>query len=271
MHRPVGLAVAAALAAALAALAPGVATPTACAASGPNRAAVLVEHGDGSVVGRCVAFRTASLTGEQLLNASGIAWSSQTFGGYGAAVCAIDGEPARYSSCPGATTYWAVYVARGGGAWQLTALGISTLTLADGDALGFRYVPTAGTPPVPVSAAGICAAATPTPAPATAMATPRSVATAAASAIPGASGSAGLSATPMPTGDASAAVTPGAAQTAAATGSPIPSPAETRPPGRGSGGSGGGPDPALLLAAVAGGGLGGLATVRLLAERRPAP
>ncbi len=101
--------------AAFAALAPGSPLVASCAGAGPHHAALVVEHGDGSVVTRCVAFDTASVTGEWLLNTSGLAWSGQTFGAFGEAVCALDGEPAHYSDCPGKDEYWAVFVARGGG------------------------------------------------------------------------------------------------------------------------------------------------------------
>jgi hypothetical protein len=141
---------------AIAALAPGAPLAATCAGAGPNHAALVVEHGDGSVVTRCVAFDTASITGEQLLDSSGVAWSGQTFGGYGRAVCALDSEPIHYASCPGGDSYWAVFNATGAGRWQLSALGISSLKLADGDALGFRYVSSSGDPAPPPPAAGVC-------------------------------------------------------------------------------------------------------------------
>ena len=141
--------------AALASLAPVAAVVPGCAAAGSNHAPLVVEHANGSVVTRCVAFDSGSISGEELLNRSGVAWSGQTFGGFGAAVCALDAEPARYASCPGQDHYWAVFVSRGGGTWQLANIGISALTLADGDAEGFRYVPSAGTPSAPV-APGVC-------------------------------------------------------------------------------------------------------------------
>ncbi len=99
----------------LASLAPGSPVVSACAGAGPNHAALVVEHGDGSEVTRCVAFGSATVTGEQLLDSSGVAWSAQTFGGFGDAVCALDGEPAHYTTCPGQDDYWAVFVLRGAG------------------------------------------------------------------------------------------------------------------------------------------------------------
>ena len=145
----------------LAPLAPLAPIVPGCAAAGSGHAALVVEHGDGSVITRCVSFGTATVTGEQLLDSSGLAWSGQGFGSYGQAVCALDSEPAHYTSCPGEDSYWAIFVSRGGGAWQPSAIGISSLTLADGDAEGFRYVPAAGNPAAPPLPAGVCAASPP--------------------------------------------------------------------------------------------------------------
>jgi hypothetical protein len=192
----------------LAPLAPSAPIVPGCAAAGSGHAALVVEHGDGSVLARCVSFGTATVTGEQLLNSSGVAWSGQGFGSYGQAVCALDSEPAHYASCPGQDSYWAVFVSRGGGAWQLSTIGISSLILADGDAEGFRYVPAAGNPEAPPSPAGVCAAA------------------------------------------GTASPPPGASPQA-----PAPK-------------SGPGFDPGLAVAALAGGGLAGLALLRLAAGRR---
>jgi hypothetical protein len=156
---PVTVALLALAVAALAgvALEPGSPLAATCAGAGPNHAALVVEHADGSVVTRCVAFESASITGEQLLDSSGVAWSGETFGGYGRAVCAIDSEPPRYATCPGSDSYWAIFDSTGGGKWQLSAVGISSLKLADGDAEGLRYVPSAGDPAPPQpAAAGVC-------------------------------------------------------------------------------------------------------------------
>ena len=158
---------------------------------------------------RCVAFDTSAVTGQRLLDLSGVAWSGQTFGGFGEAVCAMDSEPAHYATCPGSDSYWSVFVSRSGGTWQLTSIGISSLTLSDGDAEGFRYVPAVGDPASPPSPARVCDGV--------------------------------------------------AASVAPATGSD----AVASAPGPGSG-----VDLGLLAAAVVGGGLGGLALLRLAVARR---
>ena len=244
--------------AALASLAPGTSATSPCAAAGSHRAAVVVEHADGSTVTRCVAFDTNAISGERLLTLSGIGWSSQSFGGFGDAVCALDGEPARYAECPGKDRYWAVFVARAGGSWQLANVGISTLALHDGDAEGFRYVPASGVPAAPPSPLGVCAAATPAPrrsvAASTAAAPPAAGATA-TTALAGAT----TAVTGSPVATASVAATI-AATAAASPPAEVPTPAPS-----------GGADLGLLAAAVVGGGLAGLAILRVAAGRRPGP
>jgi hypothetical protein len=246
-HLAVALTVASAVAA-LAALAPLSPVASTCAAADSHRAGIVVQHGDGSIVTRCVAFGGDTATAEQLLSRSGIAWSSQTFGGFGAAVCAVDGEPARYVDCPGKDSYWAVFVSRGGTAWQLSAVGVSALELRDGDLAGFRYVPTSGTAPAPALPVGICTTATPALIATRTSGTPAATATAAPTAP-----AAGASAT-SPTPD----MTPNGA-TASASSAPPPS----APPSS--------PDPGLLAAAAVGGALAGLAVLRLAAARRRTP
>jgi hypothetical protein len=268
--------------AALAALAPGSPLVASCAGAGTHHAALVVEHGDGSVVSRCVAFDTASVTVEWLLNTSGAAWSGQTFGGFGDAVCALDGEPAHYSDCPGKDYYWAVFVSHEGGSWQLASVGISTLTLGDGDAEGFRYVPSVGTPAAPPSPSSVCAAAV---ASATASATPPVAtnatnatnatrtagppivaATPANPATPPSAGSPAV-ATDPPTA-AATVTTPGTGGSAAA---PLDSPSGTEAPASEVPplpSQGSGVDFGMATAALVGGGLAGLALLRVLAARR---
>jgi hypothetical protein len=267
--RRLGLLLPAAILAALASLAPVAPLVPGCAAAGSNHAALVIEHGDGSVVTRCVTFDANQITGEQLLNSSRIPWSSQTFGGFGDAVCAIDGEPVSYVDCLGKDRYWAVFVARAGGSWQLANEGISTLTLGDGDAEGFRYVPASGIPAAPVSASGVCAAAAPTPtaspAPtATSMSTPSTTPTR-RPALPA------MTATASPTAGASTAATEppafGVAPPATATTSAAATTTATPRPQAPIPAPSGGTDLGLLAAAVAGGGLAGLALLRLLAVR----
>jgi hypothetical protein len=258
MRRLILVLAAAATLGALASLAPLSPAAPSCAGAGSHRAAIVVQHGDGSIVARCVAFDTAEISGEELLNRSGIAWSGRTFGSFGQAVCALDGEPARYAECPGRDDYWAVFVARGvaggaSGSWQLAAVGISGLVLHDGDAEGFRYVPASGTPAAPAPPAGVCAAATFRPTASRPATSPRVTASAAPASGPSAAPAATESVA------ASTAEAPPAPSEPAQLAATSPS-----PPSRPSG-----PDPGLMAAAAAGGGLAGLAVLRLVAARRP--
>jgi hypothetical protein len=243
-----------------------------CAAAGGNRAALVVEHGNGSVVQRCVAFDGASIGGVDLLDASGLRWSGQTFSEFGQAVCAIDGEPATYSSCPGGDRYWALFLLRAGGSWKLSAVGISSLSLADGDANGFRYEPSSGIAAAPPA---------PEPCPAAVTAPPTAPGGAPTNPAPG------PATVPAPASAAPTAVPPSASASAAASGGPAatisssaapsvggPSPTASSPPGSpnpgesGTAGSGGGLDPGLLAAVVGIGVLGCFALVRLAARQR---
>jgi hypothetical protein len=243
----------------LAWLAPVGAVVPACAAAGAHHAAVVAEHGDGSVATRCVAFDTSEISGEQLLTLSGIAWSGQTFGGFGQAVCALDGEPARYLDCPGKDSYWAVFVSSGGGPWHLSNVGISNLVIHDGDAEGLRYVPAVGDPAAPTSPAGNCPTST-----TAATAAPQS-------AVPSAGSSLRVGETAGPSGSFAAATSFSAAASGAAASATTA--AAAAPPGTGTPPSvptptPGGPDPGILAASLAGGGLAGLALLRLVARRR---
>jgi hypothetical protein len=144
--------------------------PTCAFASGAHHVAVVVEHGGGAVLTDCVAFDAAQLTGEQVMEQSGIEYATSGFGGLGKAVCQVDKEPASYPpSCWTATSsYWAMYISRSGGPWAVSSQGVSSEQFGDGDALGWHYVPQSGggggPPPSP---AGVCLGAGPVPTPTT--------------------------------------------------------------------------------------------------------
>jgi hypothetical protein len=146
---------------------PGSAARPSCAfASGGHHVAVVVEHGSGAVLTACVAFAADQLTGDQVMQLSGIEYATTTYGGLGKAVCQVDHEPASYPpSCWTASSpYWAMYVSRSGGAWSISNQGVSGQQFRDGDALGWHYIPQSGSgggpPPSP---AGVCSSTGPTP------------------------------------------------------------------------------------------------------------
>jgi MYXO-CTERM domain-containing protein len=237
----------------------------------------VVEHGDGSTSTRCVAFSSASLTGKQVLDASGIEYKTVVFGGLSAAVCQVEDEPATFPpSCwTGKSSFWAFFVARKGGTWFSSSLGISGQTFHDGDSEGFRYEPQ--DVPLPPGIMGNCPSPTPTP-----VATPRPTSRPTTTPAPT------QPATARPTTPPPAGSTPPSQPAASSDGpavSPVPpSPAasgavaaiEATPgpssPVVGSGnadassGSAGDGTPGLVAAIVAIAGLAGLAALR----RRPA-
>jgi hypothetical protein len=133
------------------------------AATGSHHVALVVEHGDGSTVTRCIAFSGSSLTGEQVLIASGVKYVTMNFGGLSSAICWIDGEPAEIpSGCwTSNSPFWEIFVARKGGSWASSNLGVSALVFGDGDAEGFRFEAQTGMSPP--SSLGNCPSPTPTP------------------------------------------------------------------------------------------------------------
>lgn len=242
------------------------------AATYSSHVTLVVEHGDSRVVGLCIGFDGASITGEQILQASGLEYATQSYGSLGDAVCQIDSEPATYGSClPASGSFWAMFVSRGSGGWQNAGKGISSETFSDGDAEGFRYDAQGGAEPPPASPAGICAralAANPAsaPAPSNAAGGPAPV------------GGSGTGSSGGDTSAGSAAGAPGGAPPSAAAGAAAttPPPAVIKPDGRGGVATIGarparpssGPDAALLAACAVGGALAGLVVVRLVRRRR---
>ena len=132
-----------------------------------HRVGVVVEHRDGRVIRRCVGFGTATSTALAVLQGSGLEVGISSYGGgLGAAVCQIDNEPATYPpGCFTATgSYWVLFVSRAGGAWAVSSLGASSVIVASGDDIGFRYDSQSGVDPPPPSPAGTCPTVTPAPA-----------------------------------------------------------------------------------------------------------
>lgn len=237
----------------------GPAAPLCAQASSLHRVGLVVEHGDGQVIRRCVGFGTATATALAVLQAGGLEVGTSAYGGgLGAAVCQIDNEPATYP--PGCFTasgsYWVLFVSHGSGAWASSALGASSETIAGGDDVGFRFDPQTGADPPPASPAGTCPVLTPSPARTPAPTSGRaSAAPRAASATPSAPPS--RSSTSLPSATPTEAVL-GVATPAASPGS-IGS--LSRP------GSPSGVNLGLLLTAVGAGGLLGLLGVRILGHR----
>jgi len=167
LRRPVAGCLIALVAAVAGLIAPvGAAIPACAAADQPHHVAIVVEHGDGTIVTACVGFATDAISGIDALASSGIEYGTVGFGGFGQAVCQLDGEPATYPpSCfSSGGSSWALFVARNGSPWALSSVGVSSLSLHDGDGEGFRYDPQSGTTEPP-STSGHCPSATSGPTP----------------------------------------------------------------------------------------------------------
>jgi len=134
----------------------------------PHRAGLVVVHGDGRVVTRCVTFEGESITGADLLRRSGLPVVLSVFGGMGEAVCAIDGEgcPAEDCFCQckgGACAYWTYSHLQPDGTWSISVVGAGAWRLRDGDVDGWVWGDGSVTPPS-LSFDEICGAS-PSPSP----------------------------------------------------------------------------------------------------------
>ena len=131
-----------------------------------HRAGLVVVHGDGQVVTRCVTFVGAEITGIDLLARSGLAATFSPFGGLGYGVCAIDGEGCAaqdcFCQCQGSPcAYWTYSHRQPDGAWAISGLGASAWMLRDGDVDGWVWGDGSTTPPTLAFAAICPASATP--------------------------------------------------------------------------------------------------------------
>ena len=157
---------------------------------GVNRAGLVIRYADGTVQTQCVLFSEASLTGEELLQRSGLSVTMDYNAGLGGAVCSINNQgcffPAQtqecFCQCQGASCeYWA-YFHRTNTGWSYSSVGSSSYVVTNGALEGWSWGQgnfSSGVEPPALTFADVCltpATATPT-ATATATASPRPTAT----------------------------------------------------------------------------------------------
>jgi hypothetical protein len=129
-----------------------------------NRAALIIRYQDGSIETRCVGFSEPEITGEELLQRSGLAVVMDYNALAGGAVCSIQGQGCSvqdcFCRCQGADCqYWAYYHWVDGG-WQYSQLGASGYRVKDGSLDGWSWGPgnfSSGTEPPPTTFQAICA------------------------------------------------------------------------------------------------------------------
>ncbi len=213
-------------------------------ADAPNQAALVVVHGDGSVVTRCVAFAEPQISGLELLQRAGLDLNLEA-SGVGASICRLDGEGCTFPGqscfcqCEGAAcVYWS-YWRWVDGAWRYAQQGAANSSVLPGALEGWVWG--AGTvdraqPPPAIAFDAVCAPPTPTaPATATFVATETPTFTPAASGEANATATATATAAPTFAPATLATATPWLppalpAATATALPSPTFTPAATAPP-----------------------------------------
>ncbi len=126
-----------------------------------NRAGLVVQFGDGSVQTYCIPFTSPSITGYDLLQASGnlqVIYDTAN-SGLGASVCKINNDGCNFPlvecfcQCQGINcVYWSYFHLRGDNTWSYSRVGASSHSLQNGSVDGWRWgigtLTTAPPPPV---------------------------------------------------------------------------------------------------------------------------
>jgi hypothetical protein len=150
-------------------------TGPAALAQGDDKVGLVVKFGDGSVFTDCIDFSGPGMTGEDVLDLSGLPVVKDTSYGLGAAVCRIEEDGCDYPDehcfcqCLGnECDYWAYYhLDRQGGEWVYSVKGSSWNTIQAGDVEGWAWydddlTEAENEPPVKTFEE-LCAPPTPTP------------------------------------------------------------------------------------------------------------
>ena len=188
--------------------------------SGPNRAGLIVVHGDGHVITRCVTFDEAQISGVTLLQRSGLSVLANN-GPMGSAVCTVNGEGCPASDCfcqckNSPCAYWNYFHRNADGSWAYSGMGAVVWMLNDGDVDGWVWGD-GSVPPPTLTFDIICGTDT-------AVAAPPSPATSAPTATPI------PPETPIPTPTAPPSATPTTTATTSATSHPTTTPSHSPTP-----------------------------------------
>jgi hypothetical protein len=146
-------------------------------ADDPNQVGLVVRFSNGSTFTACIEFDESQLTGEEVLDRSGLSILKDTSYGLGAAICRIEGDGCDYPQencfcqCEGVECeYWAYYhLDRQNNEWIYSGMGATWHTVQHGDVEGWAWG--AGDPsgsdvePPPIPFEQLCAQPTATPEP----------------------------------------------------------------------------------------------------------
>jgi hypothetical protein len=133
------------------------------AQDGPNRAALIIRYEDGTVETKCIAFSEPAISGEELLQRSGLVVVIDYNALTGGAVCSIKGLGCSvqdcFCRCQGTDCqYWAYYHWVDNG-WQYSQLGASSYQVKNGSLEGWSWGPgnfSSGTEPPAAQFEEIC-------------------------------------------------------------------------------------------------------------------
>lgn len=140
--------------------------------AGSNRAGLLIVHGNGQTLKRCVEFTESQITGLDLLTRAGLDLNEDASNAIGVAVCRIDQEGCTFPGqscfcqCQGSPcVYWS-YWRLTGGTWKYSNTGASINVLHNGDVDGWVWgagnFSSASSPPPSITFDQICAQLTAT-------------------------------------------------------------------------------------------------------------
>lgn len=109
----------------------------------PNGAGVVVRHGDGTLIMAYVQFEGESISGNALLEQTGLQITAAPYGGLGTGICMIDHEGCGADNCycesyDNPAEFWQYY-SWDGSAWVLQPFGPSTREISDGDIDGWSW------------------------------------------------------------------------------------------------------------------------------------
>ncbi len=142
--------------------------PFASAQGGGNRAGLVVRYPDGRIETRCVAFSEPAISGQELLERSGLQPVFDVNGGLGTAVCSVAGSGCSYPQqdcfcrCTGSSCeYWAYYHWEDSG-WRYATMGAAGYEVRDGALEGWSWGPgnfSSGTEPPVMAFDRVCSEA----------------------------------------------------------------------------------------------------------------